>query len=158
MNDCSDHTIRRLFLEHGLRCTRQRVVVYRALAGTNSHPTAEELHSLVCPDLGLSLATVYNVLEAFCRTGLCRKLPVCGCGARFDADLSDHPHVVTDDGRVMDVPADLGARLAAAIPSELLDEIGDRVGAPVRRIRVEVLCESTAATSNRPEPVDSQSR
>lgn len=144
MNDCSDPTIRRLFLEHGLRCTRQRVVVYRALSGTNCHPTAEELHARVCPDFGLSLATVYNALEAFCRSGLCRKLPVSGGGARFDADLRDHPHVVTGDGRIMDVPEDLGARLAEAIPTELLQEIGDRVGAPVRRVRVELLCEDAA--------------
>ena len=36
-----------LFHERGLRRTRQREDIYRALASTRAHPTADELHSMV---------------------------------------------------------------------------------------------------------------
>lgn len=135
--------VRTLFARHALRCTRQRVDVYRALAATDQHPTAEELFWQVRQqEQGLSLATVYNALEAFCTHGLCRKLPVNGCGARFDADLRNHPHVVTSDGRVVDVPPDLGARLLDAIPRSLLSEVEQRVGGSIQRVRLELDCDT----------------
>ena len=73
---CADTDLRELFRAHGLRCTRQRERIYEALASSTSHPTAEELHLAVRDaDGGLSLATVYNTLEAFTERGLCRRVP-----------------------------------------------------------------------------------
>ncbi|MEC9373006.1 MAG: transcriptional repressor, partial [Planctomycetota bacterium] len=69
-------TARTLFARHGLRCTRQRLDVYTALAAAKDHPTAEDLYFRVRAEQpGLSLSTVYNTLETFCRHGLCRRLP-----------------------------------------------------------------------------------
>jgi Fe2+ or Zn2+ uptake regulation protein len=139
----ADADIKQLFARHGIRCTKQRVEVYRALASTDSHPTAEELFwsAREC-EASMSLATVYNALEAFCAAGLCRKIALCAGGARFDADLRNHPHVVTADGRVFDVSPDLGARLVDAIPRHLLAEVERQVGAPIQRVRVEFDCEA----------------
>lgn len=146
-----------MFAERGLRCTRQRVEVFEALMASCEHPTAEELHRIVnerppvseagcCEDEGdggdgadgrVSLATVYNTLDALCRVGLARRL-VCACGgARYDADLREHLHVTTSDGRVFDVPDDLGRELLRRIPGETLEAVGDRLGVRIRRVRVE---------------------
>jgi len=142
MQTC-DADIKQLFARHGIRCTKQRVDVYRALASTDAHPTAEELYwSVKQCEACMSLATVYNALEAFCSAGICRKIAICGGGARFDADLRNHPHVVTADGRVFDVSPDLGARLVDAIPRQLLAEVERQVGAPIQRVRVEFDCDA----------------
>ncbi len=146
-----------LFAERGLRCTRQRVEVFEALASSSAHPTAEELHRIVnerpartdlgcCEDEGddgeseegrVSLATVYNTLDVLCRVGLARRL-VCPCGgARYDGDLREHLHVTTTDGRVFDVPEDLGAAMLGRIPAEALEAVGERLGVRIRRVRVE---------------------
>lgn len=127
---------RRLFTEHGLRCTRQRVAIYDRLRASKSHPTAEELFEDVrhrCD--GLSLATVYNTLEALCDAGLARKLSLnCGC-ARFDADLEPHLHLLNDDtGEIHDVPADLSERLLMQLPDEVLRDIEQRLGVRVDRV------------------------
>lgn len=123
--------------ENGLRCTRQRQEVYRALASTTAHPTAEELHGLVARDNPtISLATVYNALEAFCTAGLARKMPMAEGPARYDADLSDHLHFVGDDGRLVDVPTDLGDRILAGIPRPLLAELEARMGVRIERVEV----------------------
>jgi Fur family peroxide stress response transcriptional regulator len=143
-------TARELIEKHGLRCTRQRELVYATLAASRSHPTAEELLQRVRDDEpGLSLATIYNTLEAFSNVGLCRKFPgVAGSNAcRYDADMGDHAHVTTGDGRVIDVPEDLSRQLFASLPAEVIAEVESRMG--VRIARVSLQFESPPA---RPDP------
>lgn len=120
------HDLRSLMSSRGVRCTRQREGVFSALACCKSHPTAEELHRIAntgddrrstdgperslrpAPAGPVSLATVYNTLDALCRAGLVRRLPAAnggsGGGARYEADLTDHLHLTLSDGRVRDVP------------------------------------------------------
>lgn len=131
---------RTLFARHGLRCTRQRIDLYGALAASKAHPTAEELYWLVKQSQpGASLATVYNTLEAFCRHGLCRKLATADGGARYDADLSEHLHLVTRDGHLRDVPMDLGSRMLESLPRPLLAELERRMGVAIRQVRLEFI-------------------
>ena len=132
--------MRRLFERHSLRCTKQRELVYSALAATRAHPTAEDLYVAVrASEPGLSLATVYNALEAFTGAGLARRLAN-PCGpCRYDADMSDHVHVAMGDGRLMDVPQDLSARLVAGVPAEVLAELERRLGVRVGGISIRVV-------------------
>ncbi len=130
---------RERFCSCGLRCTRQRETIYRALAATRTHPTAEELYRLVRDaDESLSLATVYNALEAFCERGLCRRLATTSGPARYDADLSDHLHVQDDDGGVHDVPPDLSRRFFDAVGPGLLREIAEATGLEVATARIDL--------------------
>ncbi|MBX3356981.1 MAG: transcriptional repressor [Phycisphaeraceae bacterium] len=141
-----DPSVRDLFTRHGLRCTRQREVVYAALLACKNHPTAEELFRLArgC-ESGLSLATVYNALDAFIRSGLCRRLPsshnggpVSG-GCRFDASTDSHVHTVSASGQVRDLPADLSSAVLDSIPDHLLREIERRLGARIMRVGVDLI-------------------
>ncbi len=144
-NDCDCNDLRDRFAARGLRCTRQRVQVYRALAATATHPTAEELFWLVREsDEDLSLATVYNTLDAFCTHGLCRRLATSSGPARYDADLSEHLHVQDVEGRIHDVPPDLSRRLLDSIGSDLLQEIGDATGQTITGARIELLATPSA--------------
>lgn len=133
--------VRSLFSRHGLRCTRQRENLYKALASVKSHPTAEELFQMVSPTLGdgLSLATVYNTLEAFTERGLCRRIPCPGGACRYDAQMHDHVHVTTTDGRIFDVPEDLSRALLAGVPSATLREVERRLGIRVSGLSVQVV-------------------
>ncbi|MBX3351772.1 MAG: transcriptional repressor [Phycisphaeraceae bacterium] len=142
-----------LFARRGLRVTRQRQEVYAALAATTAHPTAEELHRLVLESPSVddteppvSLATVYNTLEALTDSGLVRKIPTPEGGARYDADTTDHMHLMTGAGRVHDVPADLGQRFLEHIPESLVRELEQRMGVTVRRVSVSVLADDRPST------------
>ena len=133
--------IRTLFEQHNLRCTRQREVLYEALAATKTHPTADELfQSVKAKDESLSLATVYNTLEAFSEVGLVRRIPcTTGAGAcRFDADTTDHVHLATPDGRIQDVPDDLSQQLLAGIPASVLADLEQRMKVRVSGVTVQV--------------------
>lgn len=138
--------IRELFARHDLRWTKQREDVYGALMASEIHPTAEEVFNLVRPgevaadDGGMSLATVYNSLEALVRSGLVRRFSVTGVGGamlRYDADTSDHAHLVTADGGVRDIPPDLGRQAVESIPRELVERIERRLGVSIRRTTIE---------------------
>lgn len=141
------HDVRSTFKDHGLRCTRQRELVYQTLASSRAHPTADELFQALNPerdapdDAGLSLATVYNTLEAFSCAGLIRKIPAPdGKGpCRYDADLSDHAHAALPDGRLVDVPPDLSQRLVPRLSGDLARELAARLGIQPGRLSVQVI-------------------
>jgi Fe2+ or Zn2+ uptake regulation protein len=78
---------------HGQRCTEQRSAVYRFLAGTDQHPSADEVFTVVRGEIpDISLATVYKALETLVSCGLAVKLTYGDDSARYDARTDDHYH------------------------------------------------------------------
>ncbi len=139
MKCCGSESTRHLFAEHGLRCTRQRAEVYEALSACRSHPTAEELHATLDGDgASMSLATIYNSLEALCQAGLCRKLASTGGAARYDADLSAHAHIATPDGRLLDVPPELSASLTELVSQDVLDRIAEEMQVRISHVAIKI--------------------
>ncbi|HSF64603.1 MAG TPA: Fur family transcriptional regulator [Paracoccaceae bacterium] len=94
----------------GLRPTRQRVALAALLVGDGEdrHVTAESLYAAsVSTGEGVSLATVYNTLRAFCEAGLMQEVVVDGSKSYFDTRMDDHPHFYWEDSHVLtDAPAD----------------------------------------------------
>jgi Fe2+ or Zn2+ uptake regulation protein len=97
--------LREALEEGGHRYTAQRAAAYRALHGTTSHPTADEIFLSVRDEIpDISLATVYKALEAFVSCGLARKLTYGEGPARYDHRTDAHDHVrCTSCGAVRDV-------------------------------------------------------
>lgn len=141
------HGVQELFGIRGLRCTRQRKAVFEALRSTTAHPTADELHRMVASHLeGMSLATVYNTLEALCAAGLAQKLPGSGPhgngSARYDATVDNHLHLRDSrTGTLADVPPHLSRALLEQLPRPLLAEIETRLGFRIRQVQIELVGE-----------------
>ncbi len=87
------------------RMTRQRSLILSELVKVKSHPTAEELYSLVKKVMPrISLGTVYRNLEFLVESGTIRKLDSAGTVRRFDGDMSDHSHArCLSCGKVVDI-------------------------------------------------------
>ena len=135
--------VRSLLREHGLRSTRQREDVFLALATSDGHLSADEVYRTVAMShAGMSLATVYNTLEALAGAGLCIRMLTSGGKARYDADVSDHAHVITVDGRVMDVPHELSDRLLNSINPALLAEVEQCLGIRLSGLSLELKAEN----------------
>ncbi|MFP4145830.1 MAG: Fur family transcriptional regulator [Phycisphaeraceae bacterium] len=134
-----------VFALRGLRCTKQRKAVFSALSATTAHPTADELFHEVRQQIpGVSLATVYNTLEAFCRAGLVQKLPGVGINgsARYDATRDDHLHLRCErTGTVADVPEDLDRKIRERIPKSAIKELEQRLGFKINQIQIELVGE-----------------
>ncbi|MXW16097.1 MAG: transcriptional repressor [Gemmatimonadetes bacterium] len=101
----------------GHRFTEQRGAVHRFLAGTDTHPTAEEVFRGVRGELpAISLATVYKNLETLVACGLALKLTYSDGSSRYDGRTDPHHHARCNEcGRVRDVPGDL--------PPEVVEEL-----------------------------------
>ena len=81
----------------GFRFTPQREHVYAVLLQKRDHPTAEEVfirakHQM--PDI--SMATVYNCLDALVQCGLARQVTVERGAARFCPNMQEHCHFYCD--------------------------------------------------------------
>jgi Fur family transcriptional regulator, peroxide stress response regulator len=79
----------------GLRLTHQRLEVYRELAKSPDHPSAEILHQrLRCTIPTLSLDTVYRTLATLASHGLINKVDTIESQARFEATMIRHHHLI----------------------------------------------------------------
>lgn len=104
--DSSDLRLRAALQAGGQRFTEQRATVYRYLAATDAHPTADEVFFEVRRRLpGISLATVYKTLETLVGCGLAVKLTFADNSARYDGRTEPHHHArCLACDRVVDVP------------------------------------------------------
>ena len=74
--------------------TAQREAILKELRSVTSHPTADELYTMLRIKLPtISLGTVYRNLEQMSQAGIVRKLETAGKQKRFDGDISEHHHV-----------------------------------------------------------------
>jgi Fur family iron response transcriptional regulator len=110
IDDLATHRGTEWLARAGLRPTRQRVALAALLVGDgeNRHVTAESLYALASRSgEGVSLATVYNTLRAFCAAGLMNEVVVDGSKSYFDTRMDDHPHFYWEDsGALTDAPAE----------------------------------------------------
>ncbi len=121
-HDSSDLRLRSALQAGGHRFTEQRAAVYRYLARTDVHPTADEVFSAVRHDLpGISLATVYKSLETLVGCGLAVKLTYADESARYDGRTDPHHHArCVVCGSVTDIPGE--------IPDREIDGLRARAG------------------------------
>jgi Fur family iron response transcriptional regulator len=98
-----------LMARSGLRPTRQRVELASVLFSRGCrHLTAEALHAEAArAGVRVSLATVYNTLNAFIGAGLVRQVAVDGARVYFDTNVDAHHHFFDEDtGLLEDIPAE----------------------------------------------------
>jgi len=101
--------IKNLLASAGLRPTRQRLFIGRALFERgNHHFTPEDLHAeLVNEGLRVSLSTVYNNLHKFTSAGLLREVVVESGKTFFDSNTNPHHHFFDEDtGSLYDISED----------------------------------------------------
>jgi Fe2+ or Zn2+ uptake regulation protein len=77
----------------GMRATRQRLAVLRALRRASGHPTAAELHRNVRRELpNVSLKTVYESLDSLVSVGLASCVTEGGEPYRYEGKSDPHYH------------------------------------------------------------------
>lgn len=104
----------------GLRNTPQREIVYRSLLDQRDHPTADEVYSRVRPEMpSISLATVYNCLEALVQCNLVRQVNFERGPSRYCPNLRPHAHFHDEQSGAtydIDLPDDLMERIRSILP------------------------------------------
>ncbi|MFZ5433629.1 MAG: Fur family transcriptional regulator [Calditrichota bacterium] len=79
----------------GLKITPQRLEIFRELAASNEHPSAEQLYERIRERMPtMSLDTVYRSLATLSESGVVAKVEVLDERSRFDANTEHHHHFV----------------------------------------------------------------
>ena len=85
----------------GLRPTKQRLMISKLLFGQKEtfHFTIENLIKLIEKNFNkkISLATVYNTVNAFKKKGYLKEIPIEGNKTYFDTNTSSHHHFYDED-------------------------------------------------------------
>lgn len=103
--------------ERGVRVTPQRAHIWRVLAESGEHFTADEVWGRVKDALpGLELSTVYRSLEALRAAGLVAESRLPEGPRVFEARPAVHPHLVCDGcGRIFHPDPEVGRRVFEAL-------------------------------------------
>ncbi|HZR16262.1 MAG TPA: transcriptional repressor [Verrucomicrobiae bacterium] len=109
----------------GFRFTPQREHVYTILLRKRDHPTAEEVFIRAKREMpDISMATVYNCLDALVKCGLARQVTLERGAARFCPNMQEHCHFYCDrcEG-VFDInlPSGAGVPLPRGFRAERFD-------------------------------------
>ena len=95
---------KKLCRSRSLRITSQRLEIFRTVAQSKAHPSAEAVFAAVRKKLpNISLDTVYRTLASMEEAGVVFRVGL-SSKARFDADLTPHYHFVCMNcGEVYDI-------------------------------------------------------
>jgi Fur family peroxide stress response transcriptional regulator len=109
----------------GFRFTPQREHVYAVLLRKRDHPTAEQVFIRAKRDMPeISMATVYNCLDALVQCGLARQVTLERGAARFCPNMREHCHFYCDECESVfdiDLPAQTGIALPKGYQAERYD-------------------------------------
>jgi Fur family transcriptional regulator, peroxide stress response regulator len=109
----------------GFRFTPQREHVYAVLLRKRDHPTAEQVFIRAKREMPeISMATVYNCLDALVKCGLARQVTLERGAARFCPNMREHCHFYCDScDSVFDInlPAATGIALPRGYRAERYD-------------------------------------
>jgi len=124
-NSAGDNGLDECLARGGFRFTPQREHVYAVLLQERDHPTAEQVFMRAKRDMpDISMATVYNCLDALVRCGLARQVTLARGAARFCPNMSEHCHFYCDScEKVVDVelPPETGVVLPKGFVAERYD-------------------------------------
>ena len=89
----------------GLRLTPQRQRVHEVLIEKQDHPTADQVFLRAKSDMPeISMATVYNCLDALVQCGMVRQVTLDRGATRYCPNMQDHSHFYCDEcGSVFDI-------------------------------------------------------
>ena len=114
------NTLTTALQQAGMRITPQRVAICELLASSEEHPTAAMIFDELKPRFtSLSLATVYNTLDALVGIGVVNVLGHAGDDkVHYDADTEPHVNLACIScSKIIDIPSEHVTHLDAEITS-----------------------------------------
>lgn len=129
--------------EKRIRITEPRKAIISYMVKTDQHPTVEMIYKDLLPKYpGMSLATVYNNLNALVDLGYVNEMKFLGITSHYDIKQAPHYHLYCENcGKIMDVDS---PEITQAILSTI-----DKEGIKANRWNVELigLCSDCAKES-----------
>ncbi|KZK73822.1 MAG: transcriptional repressor [Pelodictyon luteolum] len=108
MNQATESSMTEEFMlrcrAHGLKITPQRLAIFKALAGSKEHPSADGVYrKLIAQNPTISFDTVNRTLLTFAEIGIIETVESHSGVRRFDTDLMSHHHLhCVQCGKIID--------------------------------------------------------
>lgn len=143
----NNDTLSQKLATSGLRTTPQREVVYSVLLQKRDHPTADEVYARVRAEMPtISLATVYNCLEALVQCRVIRAVHFERGPTRYCPNLTPHAHFLDEkSGETYDVE----------LPGPLLEQVRAILPDGYCAKSVEIIFRGSTPASGPPAPLPS---
>lgn len=88
--------LKAICVEHGCRCTPQRLAVYSFLKGNRTHPSVNTIWAAVRKKIpSITRESVFRILLEFLEYGVVGRLDKIS-EARFDGQAHDHGHLICE--------------------------------------------------------------
>lgn len=90
-----EETLKNILASHGLKVSKQRLMILQLLTSTDTHPTADEIYrkiNAVSPVT--SRATVYNTIHRLIQEGVLTSLDFGDNQSRYDFAEEPHGHFI----------------------------------------------------------------
>ena len=96
--------LKNIFADAGIKLTPQRIEIFRAVYGTDSHPSAEVIYDKLKQKMpSISLDTIYRTLATLEKLGLVNRVSALDRQSRYDANIDIHHHFIcTQCGKISD--------------------------------------------------------
>jgi Fur family transcriptional regulator, peroxide stress response regulator len=136
----SEAELRQALEQCGSRCTKQRAAVFAYLRSVQTHPTAEQVFAAVRLQIpNISLATVYNALDALVAAQLAGRIADPTGPARYDGRSDAHYHIRCEEtGQVLDLPVPFDPSLPLKLDPDLIESLR-REGFEITGHRLELI-------------------
>ena len=89
----------------GLRLTKQRIQISKILFKSNEtfHFTILDLEKMIKKEFQekISVATIYNTVNAFQKKGYLKEIPIDGNKKYYDTNMNDHHHFFDEDSQTL---------------------------------------------------------
>ena len=96
-------TVVKILMDNGLKVTPQRIAILEVIIGLDNHPTAESIVDyLRLSHPNLSMATIYNSLNRFTKTGIIEKVLTENETIHYDAIREKHHHLYHNDSGLIE--------------------------------------------------------
>ncbi|NIS09720.1 MAG: transcriptional repressor [Candidatus Dadabacteria bacterium] len=90
-----DNYVQSVFKSKGLKCTPQRIAVFKVIEESKTHMSIEKIHTEVKKLLSnVGLATIYRTLDSLIELGLIEKVHLEDGCHNFTSALSGHRHAL----------------------------------------------------------------
>ena len=115
----ADGPLNEALAHSGLRLTPQRQHVHSVLLGKLDHPTADQVFMRAKQTMPeISMATVYNCLDALVQCGLVRQVNHDRAATRYCPNMQDHAHFYCAEcGEVFDIEPARSRPVAFPLPA-----------------------------------------
>ena len=98
----ANKSVIKILVQNGLKVTPQRIAILEVILSIDTHPDADKIAGyLRVSHPNISIGTIYNTLDTFCKKGIIRKIFTSKDSVRYDSVSDRHHHLYCTESELI---------------------------------------------------------